>query len=541
MRDTGIGEETRSIWMSEPMPSFATLDGDRQADVVVIGAGITGVTTAWLLARRGRRVMVIDAGEVGGGETARTSAHLTWVLDGRLSRLMSRFGREDATVAVRAHQAAIDWIESTTGTLGLDCDFRRVPGFLYCDDDRCQVDGQDGRKLLAEEREAAGELGLHARLIPSAPLPFATGPALRFEDQAEFHPRRYLRGLVEALAAEGTALFERTRVLAVEDGEPCRVTTERGVITANAVVVAAHVPVINKVFLHSKLEAMRSYLLAVSTGQPHPDGLFWDLGTPYHYWRNVRVGGQDLLLVGGADHKVGETDDTEGAFRQLEAYLQQRLGRTTLAARWSGQIIEPVDGLAYVGRNSMSKHVFVATGYAGNGLTGGTVAAMILADEVGGSEHPWSEVFAATRVKPVAGARAFVRQNAGAARHLVADRFRTLTPEVVADLPAGAGQLVEAGGEKLAVYREPGGALRALSAVCTHMGCLVAWNNAEQSWDCPCHGSRYAPDGEVVNGPAVRPLERRDLATLLAEAEKQRASDSAEAAISVDPDTVPAG
>jgi glycine/D-amino acid oxidase-like deaminating enzyme len=192
-------------------------------------------------------------------------------------------------------------------------------------------------------------------------------------------------------------------VLSVEDGEPCRVETERGTVTANAVVVASHVPVVNKVFLHTKLEPMRSYLMAVSTGQPHPEGLFWDLASPYHYWRNVHLDGQDLLLVGGGDHKVGEIEDTEGAFRELEAYVRERLGRANVSARWSGQIIEPVDGLAYVGRNSMSTHVFVATGYSGNGLTGATAAAMILCDEVDGSAHPWSDLFAATRVKPVAG------------------------------------------------------------------------------------------------------------------------------------------
>ena len=542
------GEETRSIWMATPLPRFAALDGDRQVDVAVIGAGITGITTALLLKRQGRRVAVIEAAEVGSGETSRTSAHLTAVLDGGLSRLVSRFGGDNAIVAVRAHQAAIDWIDTTARTLGIDCDFRRVPGFLYCDDEVCRPDGENGRALLDAELEAAHALGMEARRVPGAPLPFATGPALRFENQAQFHPRRYLRGLVDALVSDGSVVFERTRVLSVEDGEPCRVETERGTITANAVVVASHVPVINKLFLHTKLEPMRSYLLAISTGQPHPDGLFWDLATPYHYWRSVRIDGQDLMLVGGADHKVGATEDTEGAFRDLEAYVRQRLGRAMVAARWSGQIIEPVDGLAYVGRNSMSTHVFVATGYSGNGLTGATAAAMILCDEVGGSAHPWSDLFAATRVKPVAGARAFVRQNASAARHLVADRFRTLTPDVVADLPAGGGQVVEYKGERLAVYREPTGALRALSAVCTHLGCLVGWNNAEQSWDCPCHGSRYAPDGAVINGPAVKALERRDLATLLAEesarANQEREAESEREAagdLTADPSTVPAG
>jgi glycine/D-amino acid oxidase-like deaminating enzyme len=207
------GEETRSIWMATPLPRFAALDGNRQVDVAVIGAGITGITTAWLLKRQGRRVAVIEAAEVGSGESSRTSAHLTAVLDGGLSRLVSRFGGDNAIVAVRAHQAAIDWIDSTARTLGIDCDFRRVPGFLYCDDEICRPDGENGRALLDAELEAAHALGMEARRVPGAPLPFATGPALRFENQAQFHPRRYLRGLVDALVSDGSVVFERTRVL----------------------------------------------------------------------------------------------------------------------------------------------------------------------------------------------------------------------------------------------------------------------------------------------------------------------------------------
>lgn len=523
------GEETQSLWMREAAPQFPVMPGDLRVDVVIVGAGMTGITTALMLKRRGRRVAVIDAVGVGAGETARTSAHLAWALDARIATLRARFGREATAVAVRAHSAAIDWMERAAADLRIDCDFLRLPGFLYC-----EPQDEAGLEVLADEAAAAAELDLGVSWQDRLPLPFPVGRALLFPRQAQFHPLRYLHGLAATIPGDGSAIYGGTRVLAVDDGEPCRVTTDRGTVTCDAVVVAAHVPISNRVFMHSKLEPMRTYVVAVPSSVPHGAGLFWDTADPYHYWRTVESEGQNLLLVGGADHKVGEGRDTEDAFRDLEGYVNARLGAPggaerapTIHARWSGQIIEPVDGLAYVGRNSLSTRVFVATGYSGNGLTGATAAAMMLADEVNGTPHPWSDVFAATRITPAASARAFVRHNAAAAKHLVADRFKTTSARELADLPAGAGRVVQLGGEKLAVYRDPVGALRALSAVCTHLGCLVAWNNVEQSWDCPCHGSRFTPEGEVVNGPAVSALERRDLATLLTEEDKDEAEATA--------------
>jgi glycine/D-amino acid oxidase-like deaminating enzyme/nitrite reductase/ring-hydroxylating ferredoxin subunit len=540
MHPHASGEETHSIWMTEPAPQFPVMPGDLKVDVAIIGAGMTGITTALMLKRRGRKVAVIDAATVGAGETSRTSAHLAWALDARISTLRGRFGREATAVAVRAHAAAIDWMERTAADLRIECDFLRVPGFLYCD-----ASDEAGLALLEEEAEATAELGLETSWQTGLPLPFPVGRALLFPNQAQFHPLRYLYGLAGTIPGDGSAIYGGTRVLSVDDGEPCRVTTERGTITCEAVVVAAHVPISNRVFMHTKLEPMRTYVLAVPSPVPLGAGLFWDTAEPYHYWRTVQSEGETLMLVGGADHKVGESHDTEAAFRALESYVNGRLGgrpgsarAQAIKERWSGQIIEPVDGLAYVGRNSLSTRVFVATGYSGNGLTGATAAAMILADEVNGTPHPWSDVFAATRITPVASAKAFVRHNTSAAKHLVTDRFKTTPPRELADLAAGEGRVVELGGEKLAVYRDPVGALRALSAVCTHLGCLVAWNNAEQSWDCPCHGSRFSPEGDVVNGPAVSPLERRDLLTLV---DDQSAEEEAATAAGEGSNLAPAG
>jgi glycine/D-amino acid oxidase-like deaminating enzyme/nitrite reductase/ring-hydroxylating ferredoxin subunit len=482
------------------------LAADTSADVVVIGAGITGATAALLLKQRGRKVVLLDAASPGAGETARSSAHVTVVPDTRFATLAARFGRARATAALQGYAAAIDWIEDVIRALGITCDFVRVPGHLYCDQDEA------GERELEREADSASELGIAARLVPTLPLPFPIRRALRFERQAQLHPVRYLAGLLPAVDGEGSMVHGDTRVLDVQDGDPCHVHTEHGTITCRAVIVAAHVPFTNRVLLHTKLSPHRSYVIAAETDLPEDAGLCWDVARPYHYWRTARVEGVPLVLVGGGDHRVGERENAEASFETLERYLAQRLGRRPLRHRWSGQIIEPADGLPYVGRNSLSTRIFVATGYAGNGIAGGTLAAMLLADDVTGVPNPWAEVLAATRVHAVASASAVVRENAAAARHMIVDRLRMLPALAVRDIARGEGRVVQLGGRPLAIYRQPLGNLVAVSAVCTHLGGLVAWNDAERTWDCPCHGSRFGPDGCVLNGPAVAALERRDLA-----------------------------
>ena len=492
--------------MDVPLSGFGPLAGDTDADVVIIGAGITGVTAALLLKQRGRSVVLLDANAPGAGETARSTAHVTVVPDARFATLAARFGKEPASAALKGYATAIDWIESTTRGLAIACDFARVPGHLYCDETAAQ------ERELEREAEAANELGVAATLVREIPLPFPVRRALRFERQAQLHPLRYLEGLLAAVAGDGCSVHGGTRVVQVHDGDPCRVKTERGTITCRAVVVAAHVPFTNRWLLHTKLSPHRSYVVAAQTELPENIGLCWDLARPYHYWRTARVAGVPLVIVGGGDHRVGEREHAEDSFGGLERYLAERLGRRAVHFRWSGQIIEPADGLPYVGRNSLSTRIFVATGYSGNGIAGGTLGAMVLADDVLGVASPWGEVFAATRVHPVASAGAVVREGVAAAKHMLVDRIRMLPALAVRDLPRGEGRVVHLGGNPLAIYREPLGNLLAVSAVCTHLGGLVAWNGAERTWDCPCHGSRFGADGCVLNGPAVEPLERRDLA-----------------------------
>jgi len=497
---------TNSLWSeTAPTPRYPALAGDVTYDVAVIGGGITGISTACLLQQAGRRVAVIEARRIGKGETGKTTAHLTAALDTRYHVLASRFGADGARLVADGQRAAIDRIGRFVDELKIGCDFRRVPGFLY-------AERPEEKDELLREAEAARRAGVTAAVKSAVPLPFPTLLGLRFEDQATFHPRLYLQALAEAFVAAGGAIHEETQVVDVQDGDPCRMITDRGVVTAAAVIVAAHVPITNRFLLHTQLAAYRTY--GISMEMPFAtDGLFWDMGDPYHYARLQRIADRTYVIVGGEDHKVGEEDDTTIPFERLEAYVRARYRYEPAATdyRWSGQIIESADGLPYVGRNSLSSHVFVATGYGGNGMTNGTLAAMVLADEVCGRRSRFRELLDATRIKPLAAAKAFVAENVDYPKHLLKDRLPLPGAAELARLAPGEGEVLSLRGQRLAVYRNANGELSALSPVCTHLGCLVHWNTTEKSWDCPCHGSRFDPHGRILNGPAVTPLEAKPL------------------------------
>jgi glycine/D-amino acid oxidase-like deaminating enzyme/nitrite reductase/ring-hydroxylating ferredoxin subunit len=467
-------------------------------DVAVVGAGITGLTAATLLKAAGKTVAVLDAQRVAEGVTGYTTAHLTEVIDASFGTLRSHFGEDGGRLALQAARSALERIAGFVRERGIDCDFRRLPGFYYTEDTKRAED-------VREEYEAARRLGLRATLTEDVPLPFPVAAAIRFDDQARFHVRRYLLPLLKAIPGEGSHVFEETRVVDVDDGAPCRVETESGTVTAEDVVVATHVP-LNKFFIQTKLAHYRSYVLACRVDGPVPDGLFWDDEDPYHYLRAQEADRDTLLIVGGEDHKTGQEDDTEGRFRSLLDYARARFDVRAVPFRWSAQVAEPVDGLAFIGRNTGSSHVYVATGYSGTGMTFGTLAAMISSDLILGRDNPWARLFDATRVKPVAGAKEFVRENVDFPKHLVADRLKKAEGDSYLDVGRGEGKLVEVNGRKVAAYRDGSGVVQALDPVCTHMGCLVQFNDAEKSWDCPCHGSRFDTRGEVINGPAVKPL-----------------------------------
>ena len=496
-----LPDRTRSLWeATAPVQAYPPLRDDIAVDVAVVGGGITGLTAALRLCEEGRRVAVLEMHHLGGGETGHTTAHLTEIVDNGYGTIASDFGEEGAALVARSSREAIDWIERTVEALAIPCAFERVPGYLYSE-------RGDHMEHVRDEVEQARRAGLPATFTRDVPLPFRTLGALRLERQAQFHPREYLAHLAARIVSRGGLIFEGTRVEAVHDGEPCRVETKHGRITAQAVIVATHVP-INRVALITKLPAYRSYAMAFRVSGSAPRGLFWDTEDPYHYTRSHETAGGSVVIIGGADHKTGTERRTDVHFAALANYAAARFPVERIEHRWSGQIIEPVDGLPYIGLNTAASHVYVATGFAGNGMTYGTQAGLIVSDLVQLRPNAYAALYDATRVKPLAGAKDYVSENVDFPAHFLKDRVAALDVEAtdVDAVPAGTGRIVRLDGKKCAVYRDERGEVHALSPVCPHMGCDVAWNEAETSWDCPCHGSRFTATGQVLNGPAVRPL-----------------------------------
>jgi glycine/D-amino acid oxidase-like deaminating enzyme/nitrite reductase/ring-hydroxylating ferredoxin subunit len=511
---------SQSIWQAAlkenaSLPRYPALTSDLRVDVVVVGGGIAGVTSAILLKRAGKRVALIEREHVGSGDTGHTTAHLTEVLDHRFYDLADDFGEEETRLVAQSGRAAIDRIETFAHQYGIECDFERVPAYLFADKRR-QI------RQLRREYATASRLGMHASFVRDVPLPGTGGrAAIRFENQAQFHPLKYVVGLASRITGDGSHVFENTPALSIEDGEPCRVVTPRGVLTASEVVVATHSPVSNRVVLHTKVAAYRTYVIGVRLRQGAlPRALYWDTEDPYHYVRWH----EDLVIIGGEDHKTGMKDDEASCFARLEEYARGRFDLASIEYRWSGQVMESVDGLPYIGKNPLSDHLWVATGFGGNGMTLGTLSGMILSDLILKTSNPYASLYQPSRIKPLVSATSYLRENKDVAYCFVADRLRSGEVRRLSQIAPGEGKLMRVNGRKLAVYRDSQGSIHASSAVCTHLGCIVRWNNAEGSWDCPCHGSRFSAEGKVINGPAIRGLEPVELEEVKSGDRKKKAA-----------------
>jgi glycine/D-amino acid oxidase-like deaminating enzyme/nitrite reductase/ring-hydroxylating ferredoxin subunit len=496
--------ESVPVWRDVPV-EFPAAEAARDAAVCVIGAGISGLTTAYLLQCAGVDVQVIDAFEPGAGESGRTTAHLTAVLDDRFSRLEKLFGTEQARLAVESHKAAIDRIESLATEEAIDCDFERIDGLLV-------ASHVSQRELLADEANVAPRVGFAGlETIPEFRTPQLTfdGPGLRFTRQATFHAGKYLAGLARAFVRRGGRIATRTRAVEVRGGKDARIRLETGGgLRAGHVVVATNTPFNDRVKMHTKQHAYRTYVVGFEMPKDEfPALLVWDLQDPYYYARRVREAGRDVVIVGGADHKVGQAQDAGRRYQLVEAWARGHLGGLgAITHRWSGQIMEPVDGLAYIGRNPLDDdNVYIATGDSGNGLTHGTIAGMLLSDLVLAKPNAWAALYDPSR-KNVRAAGAYLQENANTVGHMVKDWTKGAEVADRRSIPRGQGAIVRDGLSLRAVYRDEADVFHERSAVCTHLGCVVQWNPGETSWDCPCHGSRYAVDGRVLNGPAHEPL-----------------------------------
>ncbi|HYP55299.1 MAG TPA: FAD-dependent oxidoreductase [Solirubrobacterales bacterium] len=497
--------DNESVWIgtAAEQPSFPQLDRDVEAEVAVIGGGIVGITTALLLAEAGADVVLLESGRLARGVTANTTAKVTSQHGLIYAELRSKFGADGARAYGQANEAALAWIADRVEADGIECDFRRQANYVY-------VSEGSGRSRLEREVEAALDAGLPASLVDTTPLPYPVEAAVRFDDQAEFHPRRYLLALVARLQELGCRIHEDSRAVGIDGHAPHTVRTAHGTVSADAVVVATHYPFLDRSLAFARVHPERSYAIVCRIADEPPMGMHISAGaeSPTRSVRAVPVGGEELLLVGGEGHKTGEGGDTERRYAALEEFARQHWRVESVEYRWSTQDNVTIDHVPYVGRvTPRTDRLLMATGFAKWGMTGGTAAALLLADTILGRENRWAGLFDPFRLKPLAGGPKLVKENARVAGHFIGDRVVERGGRRLEDLAPGEGAIVNHDGEKVAGHRRDDGTLVAVSTRCTHLGCQVKWNTAERSWDCPCHGSRFTPEGAILQGPAVDPLE----------------------------------
>ncbi|AMN44198.1 FAD-dependent oxidoreductase [Rhodoplanes sp. Z2-YC6860] len=502
-------ERTRSLWASHGTlaPNARRLSKDVTCDVAVVGAGIAGLSVAYELSHAGKKVVVLDRGAIGGGMTSRTTAHLAPICDDGVAALAKMRGEEMAAKFQASQAAAVDRIEAIVKRHAIDCDFRRLEAFLF---PAPGMEFKEAREQQDEEYKALRAANVEVKKDKGVKLKgYEDAPVLRYANQATFHPLEYLAGLIAQIEAEGGRLFRDSPVMEVEETDAhVRLKLEGGMsVTAQHAVFATNSPTCDWVDIHSKMAPYRTYAMAFELPRGTlPDALYWDMADPYHYVRiQPGAGSSDILIAGGADHKSGEADDGDVRFQAIEAWIRElipKLGEEK--ARWSGQVMDTIDYCGFIGRDPSRKRTFIATGDSGQGMTHGALAGILLKNLVIYGAGEWSDVYEPSR-KPVSAVANFINENVTAIKNF-AEYLMPSEIESAESLKPGQGGVLRSGTSKVAVCRTLDGTLHSRSAVCTHLGCHVHWNSTEQCWDCPCHGSQFGPDGDVLNGPAIAPL-----------------------------------
>jgi glycine/D-amino acid oxidase-like deaminating enzyme/nitrite reductase/ring-hydroxylating ferredoxin subunit len=504
-----------SFWTdSADRPAYPILGSDMNTHVVVVGAGIAGLTAAYCLMKAGRKVVVVEDGFIGSGETGRTTAHIVNVLDDRYYEIEKTFGEDKARLAAESHTAAIQFIEDTVRNEGIECDFRRVSGYLF-------LHPSDKSKNLKKEFDAAQRAGIKAEMLSTLPhVTFYKGQCIHFPDQAQFHPMKYIHGLAKAIIDGGGLIFCNSHVDKISK-EGIEANGFR--VTAEDIVVATNSPVNDLVTMHTKQHPYRSYVIAFEIPKGSvPPALWWDTGNmnspwvskPYHYVRTQPFNDTaDLLIVGGEDHKTGQAEKEnipeKDRYVRLEEWASKHFPMIqNIAYQWSGQVMEPVDMLGFIGKNPGDDNIFIATGDSGNGMTHGTIAGILLTDLIQGKSNPWQEIYDPSRIT-LSTAGDFIREGSNMAaqylEYLTGGDIQSLN-----ELAPQEGAIIRTSFIKIAVYKDEELKIHAYSAVCPHLGCYVHWNNDEKSFDCPCHGSRFTCTGKVMNGPAQSDLKPMD-------------------------------
>jgi glycine/D-amino acid oxidase-like deaminating enzyme/nitrite reductase/ring-hydroxylating ferredoxin subunit len=504
-----------SLWQHH-MEEFQSANDNAVAnkyfDVVIVGGGITGITTGLLLQKAGRKVLIAEAHSICFGTTGGTTAHLNTLFDTPYDEVEKKFSKEDAQLLARATKQSIDLFKRHVNEYNIECGFKEVPAYLYAQTEE-QVEKLD--KIF----EATERAGVEVSLSNTIPVHLPFTKAIEIPGQAQIHPSRYVYALAKEFENAGGVIAQDCRITGVEEGEVLEIESCMGTIRSKYLIYATHIPPgVN--ILHFRCAPYRSYAMAVrlKNEADYPAALAYDLYDPYHYFRTQEVDGKKYLIVGGEDHKTADETNTEACFTKLEAYLRKYYEVDEISFRWSSQYFEPADGLAYIGHlPGHAQNMFVATGYSGNGITYSHIAAMTLTDLITTGKSDFEKLFNPGRVKPVAGFSNFVKEAVDVVGHFIKDPFTKEKIHSLAELAPGEAKIVKYEGDSIALYKDENGEVHAVSPACSHIKCQVGWNSAEKSWDCPCHGSRYNFDGELLTGPARKDLQQIAVKDLIEE------------------------
>lgn len=499
--------ETQTYWQIDRLPRFEPLSHDLQVDAVIIGAGLTGITAAYLLKKAGAKVALLERNRCAAADTGHTTAHLTYVTDARLNHLAKTFGKDGAKAFWEAGTAGIDQISEIVRDLNIDCDFKWLSGHLH---GRLHDSDKADRESLEKDFALAKELGFAADWLEK--VPYANQPGIRFHHQAKFDPAKYLAPLLKFIHGDGSYVFENSEAGEIES-DPLTIHVGQHKICCEYLMIATHTPLMGKssmssaTLFQSKLSLYTSYVLGARLpAGTVPEALFWDTGAPYYYMRVDRKSDHDYIIFGGEDCKTGQEKNPTTVFARLEKEFLKHFPQAQIQNRWLGQVVETNDGLPFIGENEGQQ--FIATGFCGNGFTLGTLSATMARDRFLGKKNPWFELFRVDRKKFHGGTWRYIKENLDYPFYMVRDRIAGTEGDSTDAVKIGEGKILKLNGQKVAAFRDDSGKVNLCSPVCTHLGCIVKWNAADKTWDCPCHGSRFKPTGEVFSGPAEDPLEK---------------------------------